>query len=288
MIKKLIKKIETYISDLYYLWLWSIYKGNGINKDLRNPQIIVSLTSFPGRIQIVHKTIRTLLIQKNVKPDKIELWLASEQFGDKKLPSEIIELENYGLSICWTSDIRSYKKLIPSLLANNNDIIVTCDDDVYYKRDWLQKLYVSYQKHPMDIQCHRATMIYLANNEWNSKGGGKFFYKGASFLNKLVGIGGVLYPPHSLHPDAVNIRLFMKIAPTNDDIWFWLMAVRNNRKIRVVDGNYHRPVDVLGSEITPKLNHINDHGQKLFWEQFYNILERYPEIVEFLKNNDAK
>lgn len=45
----------------------------------RNEKIIVSLTSFPGRIHLVHKTIQTILLQ-SVKPDLIELWLAKEQF----------------------------------------------------------------------------------------------------------------------------------------------------------------------------------------------------------------
>ena len=39
-----------------------------------HPRIIVSMTSYPARINTVHLAIRSLLAQK-VLPDKIVLWL---------------------------------------------------------------------------------------------------------------------------------------------------------------------------------------------------------------------
>lgn len=104
-----------------------------LNKQKRKEEIIVSLTSFPGRIHLVHKTIQTILLQ-SVKPDLVELWLAKEQFPnyEKDLPNELTNLIQYGLKICWCSDYRSFKKLVPSLQEHPDAIIVTADDDVYY------------------------------------------------------------------------------------------------------------------------------------------------------------
>ena len=282
--KDLYKIIESIIMDFYYRALWNFRKDHGLNTERRNCNIVVSLTSFPGRIHIVHKTIRTLLMQKT-KPDKIELWLAVEQFPQKVIPEKLKKLDKFGLTICWTTDSRSYKKLIPTLTNNQNSIIITCDDDVYYKRTWLQRLYASYLKYPTDIHCHRATQMIHSNEGWSAIGGGQSYYHEASFLNKLVGIGGVLYPPKSLHEDVSKKELFMKLAPTNDDIWFWLMAVLNNCKVRVCEHNQHRPVDVLGAAKTAKLNTINDHGDMLFWKQFYNILRYYPSLEHTLKQS---
>lgn len=45
----------------------------------RHPQIIVSMTSYPARINTVHLAIRSLLAQK-VLPDKIVLWLCKSDF----------------------------------------------------------------------------------------------------------------------------------------------------------------------------------------------------------------
>ena len=81
-----------------------------------NPEkIVVSLTSLPQRINIVVKTIKTLLTQTK-KPDVVVLWLAPEQFpdGEADLPQELLDLKQYGLTIDWYKDIRSYKKIIPT------------------------------------------------------------------------------------------------------------------------------------------------------------------------------
>ncbi|BBA48039.1 hypothetical protein BBJK_01506 [Bifidobacterium bifidum LMG 13195] len=49
----------------------------------RHPQIIVSMTSYPARINTVHLAIRSLLAQK-VLPDKIVLWLCKSDFPNRE------------------------------------------------------------------------------------------------------------------------------------------------------------------------------------------------------------
>ena len=88
----------------------------GLNTEERSPKIIVSLTTFPKRIKTVHITIEQLLTQ-SVKPDKLILWLAEEQFPNKEndLPEDLLRLREFGLTIGWCKDLRSYKKLLPTL-----------------------------------------------------------------------------------------------------------------------------------------------------------------------------
>ena len=119
----------------------------GINTESRNPRIIVSLTTFPARINTVYKTVTTLL-QQTVKPDILVLWLAEEQFPNKQLPENLINLEKYGLTIKWCKDIKSFKKLIPSLKEYPEDIIITLDDDYYYDKDLLKTLLEEHEKYP--------------------------------------------------------------------------------------------------------------------------------------------
>ena len=58
----------------------------GINKDTnRQDKIIVSLTSFPGRINEVWICVESLMRQ-TFKPDAIELWLSLRQFPDRVIP----------------------------------------------------------------------------------------------------------------------------------------------------------------------------------------------------------
>ena len=102
----------------------------GVNETKREYKVIVSLTTFPARINFVHKTISALLNQ-TFKPDSVVLWLAEEQFPDKKIPETLLNLQKYGLEVRWCEDIRSFKKLVPSLREFPNDIIVTADDDIF-------------------------------------------------------------------------------------------------------------------------------------------------------------
>lgn len=283
-IKELYRFIKKIVGNIYYRGLW-VFSYNRITHQClnkkRSEKIIVSLTSFPGRIELVHFTIESILNQKEEKPDAIQLWLAESQFPQKEmsLPYKLLKLQDYGLSIRWCEDIRSYKKLIPTLKENPNNIIVTTDDDVFYRRDWLKLLYESYQNDPLCIHCHRVTKFYLdESGNFKTIPGGYSYYKEPSYLNKLVGIGGVLYPPKVLFEDIIKTKLFMELAPTNDDIWFWLMGVLEGTKVKVVAGNNPQPVDVFEAAKTDKLMDINDKGNKLFWVQFNNILQYYPNL----------
>ena len=137
---------------------------SGLTDIKRNPQIIVSLTSFPDRIPFIYKTISSLLNQ-TLKPDMVILWLAKEQFPqlENNLPDELLELKKYGLTIKWCNNIRSYKKLVPAIKEYPNDIIITADDDIYYDKTLIELLYKSYEKEPQYIHCHRCTKIFYKN-----------------------------------------------------------------------------------------------------------------------------
>src|SRR5574344_421309 len=212
----------------------------GVTEDKRNPRLIVSLTTFPARINIVYKTISTLL-QQTLKPDEVVLWLAEEQFPNKELPENLTRLQQFGLSIKWCEDIRSFKKLIPSLKEFPEDIIVTVDDDNYYDKNLLKYLYSSYLKNPKCIQARQAFRVKEYKNKKLSIKSRSYIYDKTylpSFLNEPVGCGGVLYPPHCLHQNVLNKEEFMQVIPTNDDIWFWAHAIRNNTKIEVIKNNY--------------------------------------------------
>lgn len=92
------------------------FKDIGITKNKRKTKLIVSFTSYPARIYYLPYVVYSLLIQ-SVKPDKLILWLAKEQFPnlENDLPQSLLKLKNNGLTIKWCRDIKSYKKLIPAV-----------------------------------------------------------------------------------------------------------------------------------------------------------------------------
>ena len=261
-------------------------KEVGVTKEKRNPRVIVSLTSFPARINYVYETVTSLLDQ-TFKPDMVILWLSEEQFPNREedLPESLKDLCKYGLEIKWCNDIKSFKKLIPTLKAYPNDIIVTVDDDVYYERVMLERLYDAYLENPNYVHCHRCTYIYYKNNQIKAKIGGKKYYKCPSYANKLTGVGGVLYPPNCLYKEITDENLFMTLTPTNDDVWFWMMAVLNNTKINVIKNHLPQPVAIEETVDGPCLTKINDHGDKLFFKDLQRIFDYYEGLEEKIKKD---
>ena len=61
---------------------------SGVTKEKRQTPVVVSLTSHPHRINTVYKTI-SLLLNQTLKPDRVVLWLAKEQFTDVEIPTSL-------------------------------------------------------------------------------------------------------------------------------------------------------------------------------------------------------
>jgi glycosyltransferase involved in cell wall biosynthesis len=260
-------------------------KSYGITRAKRKERVIVSLTSYKGRIPFVHHTIDTLLTQ-SLKPDEVVLWLAKEEFPDRErqLPKALMKLTEFGLTIAWHEDVKSYLKLIPAYRKFYNDVIVTADDDVYYEENWLELLYSSYLNDKMAIHCHRAHRIVFDCN-------GKILpYSNwfhciesceGNYANFFTGVGGVLYPPKSLHSDIIKKELFVKLAPKADDIWFWAMAVLNGTKIIVIPDNISEVVTVERTQdVCLFSSNVHEGGNDV---QLENVVRHYPNLKLFLQ-----
>lgn len=253
-------------------------------------KIIASLTTYPARINAVHLTIESILNQ-TLKPDKIILWLAKDEFkdGEKQLPQELKELTKKGLTIKWCDkNFKSFNKLIHSLKEYHEDIIITFDDDIIYDKDCIKLLYEGYKKYPQYIQCHRALRIIckdkriLPYNDWvwsiKSKD------TKPSFTNFFTACSGVLYPPHCLYKDVLDDKIFLKLCPREDDMWFWTMAVLNNTKINVVKNNIIKQVmNPLSSQEFALCNTNVSFGEST--KQMENIMQHYSSIYNKILDN---
>ena len=268
------------------------FNRNGVSNEKRNPKIIVSLTSYPKRIENIKFTLFSIFNQ-SLKPNKIILWLAHEEFQckEKDIPRDVLNFKRLGLEIRWCDNIKSYKKLIPSLKQYPDDIIVTADDDIFYPEDWLERLYEDYLKYPNCIIGQRGRKIYLDNNDFGKYEDWKLIKndKLPSFLNFLNGAGGILYPPNSLNKDIFNKNLFEKLCPTGDDIWFWAMAVKNKTKLRIISDNLHSLTYVSPAEELGLLGYnnslwfLNSKGGND--TQMNNVLNKFPEIKKIIFND---
>jgi hypothetical protein len=138
---------------------------SGINKtEKRDKKFIVSLTSFPARVDDIWIAIETILRQ-SFKPDAIILWLSEEQFEGIELPASLTDLERRGLTIRFVpGDIRSHKKYKYALEEFPNDYIITLDDDLYYDKDLLQNLVDLKKNYPKCVPTNRAHKLKFDND----------------------------------------------------------------------------------------------------------------------------
>ena len=257
----------------------------GVTREKRSPQLIVSLTTFPARIDTVYLTINTLLRQ-NTKPDRVVLWLAEEQFPDKNLPKSLTRLMALGLEIKYCEDIRSYKKLVPSLREFPNDIIVTADDDMYYKEDWLEGLYNAYLKNPENIYTRRGCRAVISDGKITilKPRSYNFDYNFPTDCNNLLmGGSGTLYPPHSLHKEIFYVEQIKTLIPTHDDIYFWIMGILNGTKIGVVGGFDYSFYYTEAAKSDGLCSNNTSSGEGMTSEEaFMKVLDKYPHVKHIL------
>ncbi|TVZ17216.1 zinc-binding alcohol dehydrogenase [Maribacter sp. MAR_2009_72] len=251
-----------------------------MNKKEKDPvPVIVSLTSIPSRLGTLHLTIRSLLNQ-NIRPKKIVLWL--HQSLKMEIPKRLSHLESDIFEIKYSHLTCSHRKLIHSLEHYPNETIVTCDDDMMYRDNWLQLLYKEHRLHPNTIIANQTRYITY-NEEGHVLPYKNWVYPKHNSINSTavipIGAEGVLYPPKSLSEQVMNTSLFLKLAPKADDLWFKVMAVLNETQAKLAENRTKAPIPIIGSQkqSLKKLN-IGEDKNRVQWlalTQHFNI---EPEI----------
>lgn len=250
-------------------------------------KIIVSLTSFPERINQVRKVLDSIL-NNTLKPDLIVLVLSIDEFPNKEIPKELTDLENEGkLKIKWVEGNEyPYKKLMYTLKDYPDDLIITVDDDVIYAPNIIQTL----------------VNEYYENGERNPITGGHFIWK---WCHRCSSHHGTFTITHSkffgdyifnLYEKYIKPRL--KTEPRNvffDDEFYTFCAALNGTLYKPTKQDL-RPLKKLGqlyekskiSEIGTrsyrerKSAYINWLIQIIYAEYNKNIID---EIGKLLANN---
>jgi len=208
---------------LLIAWLW-LPRLSRSRKKTYEPEIIVALTSYPGRIRQAWLAIETILRQ-SLLPGRVILVLAVTQFPDHTLPWSIRRQLNRGLEILWVErDGKSFDKLIPLKILYPQATIITCDDDKYFPRTLLHSLVRAHQENPDRVIGGRGWVIHPSKdsagiaygNNWVRANPGEF---GTNLL--MPGGNMVLYPASALDPGVIDLDRALQLTPTADDLWFW-------------------------------------------------------------------
>lgn len=237
--------------------------------DKSAPQVpvIVSFTSIPSRFPIIHLTVRSILAGTR-KPEKIVLWLNELLKND--VPKSLLALIGERFEIRYVEGNLPHRKLMHSLRAFSEKVVVTCDDDMMYDPEWLQRLYEDHIQFPQDIIANECRGInYDSAGElrpyyyWYKENG-----KAVTYDSLLpLGYGGVLYPPHCLHEDVFKSDLYLTLAPKADDLWFKAMALLKGTAARRAANPPAKPIPIFNSQaVSLKATNVKLDGNRLQWD----------------------
>jgi len=259
---------------------------SGINTIPRSQKYIVSITSFPARIDEIWVSLETVLRQ-SFKPDAIILWLATEQFPDRNIPDNLKPLQQRGLTIRYCDeDLRSHKKYFYALQEFSNDYLITLDDDLYYHKNVLLNIVELHHQYPAHICTNRAHQIGIKNGKilpyrkWNHNAKKILL---PTHLLLQTGGAGTLYYPGALSKLAVDKTLIKDLCFHADDVWLKMMCFINNKKI-LTNKLYNKDYITVSKTQREKLVSTNvlDGGNDL---QLKKVMDHFGVLaIDFLKD----
>lgn len=273
--------IKLFLNIYYpvYCMMNKSYKNKYVEKN-----VIISLTSFPARIDSVWITIETILRQTH-SAEKIILWLAESQFESiDKLPKKLLKQRERGLEIKFCEDLRSHKKYYYTMKNYPNAIVITVDDDTIYPENLVENLMSTHKRYPNTICCNLAHMMTIEDGRvtpyinWESGANG---YDKPSDYIVPIGCEGVLYPPGCLNENLFDKNQIKELCPLADDLWLKAMATLNG--VKAVKSH---PISITYANlISAKRNSLNkvNVNENMNDEQISNILSRYPKLKEIWK-----
>ncbi len=196
-------------------------------------RLIVSLTSYPARIQYVPETVASLLRQTR-PADKILLVLSGDQFPGREadLPEVLCDGQRDPLvELRWVAgDLKPHKKYYYAFREFPDDLILTVDDDVVYPPEMFENFWATHLEYPDAIVAGRTHVITLDENGdlnpyalWLQRTAG--FAEGPSLQLHPVGVGGVLYDPKRFPEELYDEEAIRSVCLDTDDLWLKAMEL---------------------------------------------------------------
>lgn len=278
-VMKLLRFLVRYLANFHlkcaFFFNRHLYCCTGNKED-----VIVSLTSFPSRINNLWVGIESLLRQ-SAPPQKIYIWLSRKQFHDSAtIPFSLRRLEKRGVDIRLVDgDIRSHKKYYYVFREHPNDLIMLVDDDIIYPSDLIQSLLNARGMIASDkIITHKYGYImrYTVNGELEPYKKWGSFYSAYDGGNLFFGSGGgTLLRPSDLYHDVLDLSLALQLCPLADDVWLNAMAkLALCSYAKVEDG----PVLPIYNKSAHNLSDVNVKGNEND-VQIANVQNYYSNLI---------
>lgn len=271
-----LNKISSNVNEGYFKLNLDNIDYNKLSPYISNGTI-VTLTTYGTHIHDVHYVIKSI-INQTMRPEFIVLWLDEGEFKYEKLPLSLLLLEEYGLRIKFCKNIKSYKKIIPSLLEYSQYNLITIDDDYLYPNDMIEILIKESKIYPNTIIAHRAHYITFSKSNicnYDSWDYETNVCSSSHYIFPTTG-GGVFFPHNVYKNEVLREDVFLDICPTADDVWLKFMAIYSNVKCKKVDDTRlwsKRFIELSVSQDTAlsKVNVGSGNNDR----QIKNIMNRY-------------
>ncbi len=215
---------------------------------------IISLTSYPARIDGVAQVVDSLLNQK-LSADRIVLCLAECEFPGKEtdLPADIIQLVNdEKLELLWCDEnLGPHKKYYYTMQRFPDAIVITADDDLLYPETTIGELFIGYLLYPEAVSAVRTHLIsvdengkILSYNEWIMEYDGIKLQESMQLIS--TGVSGVLYPPGIFNEKLFDRETIKKTCFYGDDLWLKInecicgiptVCVSNFKNLKYIQGS---------------------------------------------------
>lgn len=247
--------------------------------------IIVSMTSFPGRIGLVPSAFEHFILNQTLKSDKYVLWLSRAEFGGERTANEIGlgGIVNKGVEIHWCDEDSKIHIRHNSLKLWPDAYNLMIDEDILYPSTYTEELIDASKKYPNCVISYFSCFeIFTGYRKFELPR-----FRKPSIRNKFNG-GLVCFPPNTFPQICFEYETIRDlICPYHDETWVNLFLKYTGTK---VFGLYR--INWASLELnTPEKNTINLHDfhvknmDKYSYDvtQFNQVLYVFPELKKIYK-----
>jgi len=209
------------------------------------------------------------------------LVLAIPEFPNKELdlPLELLNLiYSEGIEIIWyNKNIRSHKKLIPTLKKYPNNPILIIDDDILREEGFLQTFLDDHKKFPNYIIFGYSRFVLYKNYTFIEKKNIKNYE--INLARPSNGLAGTLYPPHTfIDKRFFDEDIFMKLSPSSDESWQWCFLIMSDKNLKKLSKFF--PIKTIPNSQEITLYKENKGQYNNINKKLYEYFPEYKKMLE--------
>ena len=248
--------------------------------------IIVSMTSYPKRITNVATSIKLLFTRQTVKPYKLYLYLAEEEFPNKEIPQDLVAAtKQFPMELIWLPrNTYAHKSMEVFKTVSPDTLVFLVDDDVQYDDKLFETCLKAHQKYPDAIICfnHYSAHIYNGKRIVYRQTGDYSVPRTDTHWCKQCLFPAHLFPMETFQYESIREQC----SPICVETWYDPFIVKHQIPI------YHCNFD-WGKNISPKIDskkglckyshQIEENGLERRDNWLNNTLSAFPNLMQLYR-----